>query len=1790
MIGSSFLKKVLAVALCVSMLMSCVVMTGVSAATGDSFAWVFGKATGSQNKSYLSYWNGTTNNPCSNWPGYAKPVEVADGVEGDSHAFELAYTEDYSAKEMDSGRFAIFSLPNNTGAPWNGRNDNKTIYLESGQLYEIKLTYRVTATNGAATGGKLCYVDGLAALDYEFLKDDATKDLTEIATFNATQTAWTTATGYVTPTGSASGACFVMQMDDHTKRSGTKVQIGKIVITAVDGLPVTPPPTPTPTASDFAWVFGSATGSQNKSYLSYWNGTSNNPATSGWPGYAKPVEVTDGVDGDTHAMEMGYTTDDTAKEVNAGRFSIFSLPNNTGAAWNGRNDNKTIYLKSGQIYRFDVTYRVTGTNAAGTGGTLSYVDDLGALNDYKYLKDNAAKDLTTLASFNASQTAWTTATAYVTPSGSDKGACIVLLMDDHTKRSGTKVQVGKIAVTAVDEIPVTPPPVNPPATTTVHRFPIDDLTVANITGNGSGKVVKTGAEYDHNGAATGKGMYMHMNQAYTSGSHKNAARFWLENASGKLEGTVGNKYVVTAWVKSMLDTEATLYWAIGTHNAAATSASKNNFQETSFADNKIVLQPGVWTQVTATIDALVGSGGDVHYMTFAAGFASAKSGKYVYVDDITVEESVPPVYTSVDVTYNTMGGSAIPGGPAAVGADITITSGREGYVFDGWYADEACTTPVTVYPAQQAVTLYAGWRLMAADEMTFEVDAGYVPDVYLDMDLEDAAVQTYFGAITNSYNKLAATHTLADDADNGKVIKATLDSTANQSSDPYGFRLVGKNSTASGFKPMIGRAYSLTFKYKVEALPVDTRIGVLGGSINWNGPVFNSRVDHEGFLVTQADVGAGWKEGRVNFIAELDKGVHLVLDADNYGTRGGTVIYLDDIRLESYQISEFTTGAGAARVEGEKNHTAAGTAALKVTNTAADTPARVVYAMGVGNRLFDTDSIQIATAWLYSDTATTATVMTVSDPDVSSLETPAAEQILGRKTVTLEAGKWTRVQMEYGLVSMSSGNDTSYVSLAVTTNNGATVYMDDISVGHYASDMSKVQTYEEVTVGTSANSARLDGTLHGYFGNTVVSGKGYDGSDRSLQIRMQSDVEGDISRAVLFVDKRDVKAAIGGGYIVTFHAMTETDTTLTFALGSSGTADLSDRQEYAQAVESGATTTVELKAGKWQGVSVYVGELQGKSPDLYPEPYITLGAWFDGAATDNTKDVYVDDVSLRAYTQPVPAAKDVLCFEDTEAFGYGKQLNMSAHGSMEVGMDISRTIGSYYSLKVTTEGTQATGGGTRPQFNLMKANGDPVRVDAGSTYRLTFWVRVREGASNSTLRFWVTATDSETAYTSGSEKDAEVVYENAAYSGSTTKWQQVTLMLEDLPRSGYLRLGICGATAERTEFYLDELRVIERKEFTLTGEETVQDYENYNIEDNDFIRHGVGAVSDELNHTEGGGNSLRLEGITWSGFNRNQMILIDPATHQPYEFEKDTYYNLSFWLNCPTGQVDAFGLNAWLWGTDDVNESFTTSAEKNDKNDTFEYDGSWTPVSNGGDYLSGEWNHYSLTFKATNGKYMLMGLTNGDYNYGGYVYYIDDIEITVPELATIVYDPNGGAFEDSLPLNDKGQFIEQGFVGLKAVGPGLDPFRIGKDFKGWSTDKEGKNVFSLLDNDIPSASVTLYAIWGDFSETIYDKIDKTDKDEKDEVQYKTEIRYEKVWTGNAQIPTLDCTDNLTLKDADPIPDSPDADRPVNGYDGALPAWLIIVIIVAAVVIVGGGAVLALLLLKNKKSTDDKEVA
>ncbi len=217
-------KKAMAVVLSVALLMSCMVFTGFStnAAETQEFHYHFDDAT------TLGYFNGSSNN--QNAVFYS-----GETYNGNANSVKCAYPNSDA-----TGKYCAFSLPNNSGAYYNGRNNGQTVYLKAGQPYKATITYKV---NSYSIKSDLWFAIGMGNLssmqNYSFLTTASNK--VKFAEITGVTDGWVTVTKIITTTNNNAGVYIVVAPDpiDATGRYGMEVLIGQVDFVPVSLVQIT---------------------------------------------------------------------------------------------------------------------------------------------------------------------------------------------------------------------------------------------------------------------------------------------------------------------------------------------------------------------------------------------------------------------------------------------------------------------------------------------------------------------------------------------------------------------------------------------------------------------------------------------------------------------------------------------------------------------------------------------------------------------------------------------------------------------------------------------------------------------------------------------------------------------------------------------------------------------------------------------------------------------------------------------------------------------------------------------------------------------------------------------------------------------------------------------------------------------------------------------------------------------------------------------------------------------------------------------------------------------------------------------------------------------------------------------------------------------------------------------------------------------------------------------------------------------------------------------------------------
>ena len=326
--------------------------------------------------------------------------------------------------------------------------------------------------------------------------------------------------------------------------------------------------------------------------------------------------------------------------------------------------------------------------------------------------------------------------------------------------------------------------------------------------------------------------------------------------------------------------------------------------------------------------------GSPMYITLKTADDTKRLGTEVYVDDIKVEH----VGAAVQVKYELNKGKLLNGSDSESeygipGEKLKATAEREGYIFDGWYADAAFTTPVTDVPQEDA-TFYAKWKLGSFAGMKLNFETG----------TQDTATGThpgyeaYYGKPGDAANGNASRihgfnvgyvtgEGIGHNGSNGAMkIAYSANSENIVVSGNAGFNIAhtGTNAnTLANYRPYYGQMFKATIWYKVDSLTSNADLGlyVKSSKTNFTNGLNLSTYDtpsttnqygdgdtfHSFAKLTSADVDAGWKSASVVFMgggtsdssnSNWGCAAYISFAIDDNTNRAGTEVYIDDIVIE----------------------------------------------------------------------------------------------------------------------------------------------------------------------------------------------------------------------------------------------------------------------------------------------------------------------------------------------------------------------------------------------------------------------------------------------------------------------------------------------------------------------------------------------------------------------------------------------------------------------------------------------------------------------------------------------------------------------------------------------------------------------------------------------------------------------------------------------------------------------------------------------------------------------------
>ncbi|MBP3390679.1 MAG: InlB B-repeat-containing protein, partial [Clostridia bacterium] len=231
-------------------------------------------------------------------------------------------------------------------------------------------------------------------------------------------------------------------------------------------------------------------------------------------------------------------------------------------------------------------------------------------------------------------------------------------------------------------------------------------TDVGVLGNNKGTEVTKQVNHT-SGFFKSKSLKLSLNTIYSRMSGNTIISLEQEGELKPFATEKGAAYRVTFYMYGA-DNMNDLTWSVN----SVDSTLKGDYLSSFYTEvqGKVSLTKGQWKEVVAYIPVLKGTPSTGNLLAIAVA-SNGYDGKSVYIDDVKVEQLVD----SDVVLYDTAGGEDLT--PQRAFAGQPFVSFKEptkaGYLFDGWYYDNAYTTEAKVsdnFPnGKTEITLYAKW-------------------------------------------------------------------------------------------------------------------------------------------------------------------------------------------------------------------------------------------------------------------------------------------------------------------------------------------------------------------------------------------------------------------------------------------------------------------------------------------------------------------------------------------------------------------------------------------------------------------------------------------------------------------------------------------------------------------------------------------------------------------------------------------------------------------------------------------------------------------------------------------------------------------------------------------------------------------------------------------------------------------------------------------------------------------------------------------------------------------------
>ena len=333
----------------------------------------------------------------------------------------------------------------------------------------------------------------------------------------------------------------------------------------------------------------------------------------------------------------------------------------------GKDNGEKYDVEWGKTYKVTLWYKTVGNAPGGEAWSLGFYTCLPSNNVYS----GPSQSLHTPVSFQTTESSdWikvetTFTAAYDVASNSNKTS-LGLYVDFPSFSGNTdyKVYIDDVTVEETD------PPVIPPSTSKTF-----DFEGTRLDGGSANTAFTISNEAWHGTASSGKSMKIYKNEVTNPGYMKALLTTGNQTAGERYNVEWGKTYKVTLWYKTV-GTAVSTAWALGICTGGNTDFSGGKYTNQTLSNRLYFPTTETdWTKFETTFTATQSNSAYLErtYVGISVNFPSftGNTDYKIYIDDVTVEETEPPIVVPTTQKLFDFESTVLDGGTANTAFTIT---------------------------------------------------------------------------------------------------------------------------------------------------------------------------------------------------------------------------------------------------------------------------------------------------------------------------------------------------------------------------------------------------------------------------------------------------------------------------------------------------------------------------------------------------------------------------------------------------------------------------------------------------------------------------------------------------------------------------------------------------------------------------------------------------------------------------------------------------------------------------------------------------------------------------------------------------------------------------------------------------------------------------------------------------------------------------------------------------------------------------------------------------------------